>query len=92
MRANRTSWAGTSLNSDGAKGKDREASEAIDATLCGVDIFRKDIKRTKAVGQSTNYGGVGVTEGAATGLSAVSQQYNVVFSVAACVLHAASRY
>ena len=41
----------TRINSDGAKGRDREAAEAIDATLCDVDIYRKDGKRTKAVGQ-----------------------------------------
>ena len=32
------------LNSDGKKGKDGEATEAIDATLCGVDIYCKDGK------------------------------------------------
>ena len=37
-----------------AKGKDGEAGEAIDATLFDIDIYRKDIKKTKVVGQCTN--------------------------------------
>ena len=31
----------TRLNSDGAKGKEGEADEAIDVTLCDIDIYRK---------------------------------------------------
>ena len=38
------------LNSDGAKVKYGEATEEIDATLCNVEIYRKDVKRTKALG------------------------------------------
>ena len=44
------------LNSDSAKGKDGEADEAIDATLRNVDIYRKDVKKTKDIGQCTNSG------------------------------------
>ena len=44
------------LNSDSAKGKNREAAEAIDATLCDVDIYRNYGKQTKAVVQCNNYG------------------------------------
>ena len=44
------------LNSDGAKVKGREAAEAIDTTLCNVDIYCKYRKQTKAVSQCTNSG------------------------------------
>ena len=79
------------LNSDSAKGKDREAAEVIDATLCDLYIYRKDGKRTKAVGQCNDYGGGLVTKGAAAVLSAVKQQDDAVYYMAACVLYAASK-
>ena len=80
------------LNSDGAEGKDIESAKAIDATLCDVYIYYKDSKRTKAVRQCTKSIGVGVTEGASAGLSAVKRQYNMVYYVSTCVLHAASKF
>ena len=73
------------LRSDGAKGKGGESAQAMDATLCGVDIYCKEYKRIKSVCQCNNYGGVGVTKGVAAGLSDVNKQYDGLYYVAACV-------
>ena len=78
-------------NIDGTKGKDGEDSEAIDAALCSVDIYYRYGKQAKAVGQCTDSGGEGVTEGEAEGLSAVRRQDDVLYYVATCVLHAAPK-
>ena len=59
------------LNSDGVEGKDGKADEAIDDTLCDVDIYCKEGKLTKAIGHCTNSGGGGVNKVAAAGLSSV---------------------
>ena len=79
------------FNSDGAKVNYREASEAIDNTLCNVDIYLKDGKRIKAVGQWNDSGGGGVTKGEAESLFDVRGQDNPVYYMAACVLHVASK-
>ena len=79
------------LISDSAKGKDGEADEAIDATLCDIDIYCKKGKQFKSIGQCTDFGGGGFTKGAAAGLSDFRRQCNAVYYVAACVLHAASK-
>ena len=79
------------LNSDGAKGKDEESAKAIESTLYNVDIYCKDGKQTKAVGQCTNSGRGVVTWGAEAGLSDVKQQGDVVYYMDGCMLHAASK-
>ena len=79
------------LNSDGAKGKDGEYTGTIDTTHFDVDVYPKGGKRTKAVGQFTDSGRGGVTEGAAAGLSAVRRKNDALYYVAACVLRAASK-
>ena len=78
------------LNNDGAKVKYGEAAEEIDATLCDIDIYSKDIKRTKSVVQCTNSGVGGVTKGAAAGISTVRQQDDEVYSVAGLIFNVAS--
>ena len=80
------------INSYGAKEKDRESSEAIYATLFDVDIYHKDSKLTKSVGQCNNSVGGGVTEYESAGLSDVRQQDDAVYYVSACVLHTASKW
>ena len=79
------------INNDGAKVKDGEDAEEIYAILCDVDIYCKDEKKTKYIGQCNDYGGGGVTKGAAEGLSAISKQDKAVYYVAECMLHAASK-
>ena len=79
------------LNCDGAKVKYEEYSDSIDATLCNVDIYRKDGRQTKAVGQCTECGGGVVAKGVSAGLSAVRQQDYAVYHVAAYELHASSQ-
>ena len=79
------------LNSDSTRVKYGESYKSIEATLCDVYIYRKDGKRTKSVGQFAYSGGGGVTNGAASGLSNVRQQDYVVYYVAACVSHVASK-
>ena len=72
------------LNSDGANEKDGEADEAIDATLCDIDIYCKKGKQFKSVGQCTDSGGGEVTKVAAVGLSGIRRQDDVVYDVFAC--------
>ena len=62
------------LNTDGKKGKNREAAEAIDVTIYDVDIYRKYSKRSNLVGHCKNYGGGGFTKDAAAGLSDIRRQ------------------
>ena len=79
------------LNSDSSKEKYGEDAEEIDDTLCDVDIYCKDEKKTKYIGQCNDYGGGGVTKGSAEGLSAVRKQDDAVYYVDECMLHAASK-
>ena len=81
----------TRLNSVSAKGKDGDAGEAIDATLFDVDIYRKDRKQTKVIGQCTNSGGGGINEVTSAGLSSVKKQDIAMYCMATCMLHAEAK-
>lgn len=79
------------INSDGAKGQNSEAAEAIDCSLKEIDKYRNDDKTTRLVGQCTDSGGGGTKEGVAEAISLIDRADDNVYYIATCALHALSK-
>jgi hypothetical protein len=81
------------INSDGAKGKDAEAAEAIDCSLKDIDAYRDDGEKSRASGQCSDGGGGGGTkEGIAIQLQAKDRiDGTSTYYVATCNCHSLSK-
>ena len=79
------------INSDGAKGQNSEAAEAIDCSLKEIDKYRTDGKTTRLVGQCTDSGGGGTKEGVAEAISLIDRADDGTYYIATCALHALSK-
>ena len=79
------------VNSDGAKGQNSEAAEAIDCSLKEIDKYRSDGKLTRLVGQCTDSGGGGTKEGVAEAISSIGRADDDTYYIATCALHALSK-